>query len=120
MSGGGDSKSKKSKKEESSGLPGYMTEGPMVQPFMPGWDNMISNQLAAGGYGSAPDLLTYIQQFYSPMQVPGASPAPAPGGGGGGSGGGGSKSGGNGSGGFRLGQRANDMTHPNDMRLWGR
>lgn len=63
-------------------LPSYMTNTTTVQPFMPGWDNSLARQMAAGGFGSEPSLLAYMNQFYSPMQLPGgaapAAPTPAP------------------------------------------
>jgi hypothetical protein len=81
MSGGGSSKKKSSSsKKPEPAVPG---SGPMMtQPaFMPGNDNLLAQQLAAGGYGSVPDLLAMFQQTFTPMQVlntqPGAAPAPA-------------------------------------------
>ena len=71
MSGSGDSE----KKNDKNKLPSYMTEATTVQPFMPGWDNQIVDQLAKGGYGTAPDLRSYMNQFYSPMQLPGGAGA---------------------------------------------
>lgn len=41
-----------------------------VQPFMPGMDQTIANQLAAGFGGNPQDFLSAFSQVYSPMQVP--------------------------------------------------
>jgi hypothetical protein len=80
MSGGGSSKKKSSSsKKAEPAIPGT---GPMMtQPaFMPGNDNLLAQQLAAGGYGSVPDLLSMFQQTFTPLQVlntqPGAAPTP--------------------------------------------
>jgi hypothetical protein len=74
MSGGGSSKPKTTPKAaEPAPAP---TPGPTVQPFMPGMDNMLAQQLAAGGYGNVGDLLSYFQQIYSPMTMPGSNTAP--------------------------------------------
>lgn len=88
MSGGSSSGGKKSstKKDE----PAAPTPGPTVPAFMPGMDNMIAQQLQAGGYGNASDLLSYFQQLYSPMTLPGSNVVqggPAVGSGSGGTGG---------------------------------
>jgi hypothetical protein len=89
MSGGSSSGGKKTstKKDE----PAAPTPGPTVPAFMPGMDNMIAQQLQAGGYGNASDLLSYFQQLYSPMTLPGSNvvqggPAVGSGSGGGSSG----------------------------------
>jgi hypothetical protein len=79
MSGGGSSKPKTTPKAaEPAPAP---TPGPTVQPFMPGMDNMLAQQLAAGGYGNVGDLLSYFQNIYSPMTMPGSNTAPATSGG---------------------------------------
>lgn len=76
---GGSSKKSTSSKKEEPAIPG--TGAMMTQPaFLPGNDTMLAEQLAAGGYGSAPDLLAAFQQTFTPMQLldtrPGANPAP--------------------------------------------
>jgi hypothetical protein len=80
MSGGGSSKKKSEKKAEPA-IPGT---GPMMsQPaFMGDNQSLLAQQLAAGGYGSMPDLMQMLTQTFTPMQVlntqPGATPAPTP------------------------------------------
>jgi hypothetical protein len=76
MSGGGSSSKKKTTPKAAEPAPAP-TPGPTVQPFMPGMDNMLAQQLAAGGYGNVGDLLSYFQQIYSPMTMPGSNTAPA-------------------------------------------
>ena len=96
MPGGGSSKKKSSSKKDETPVPG--SSPLMTQPaFMPGNDSLLAQQLAAGGYGSVPDLLAMFQQTFTPMQIldtrPGATPTPTtppPGTGGGGGGTGGS------------------------------
>ena len=79
MSGGSSSKKSTPKKDEPSTIPGT---GPMMtQPaFMGDNQNMLAQQLAAGGYGTQPDLMAMLTQTFTPMQVlntqPGAAPAP--------------------------------------------
>lgn len=41
-----------------------------VDPFMPGMDQLLANQLAAGFGGSPQSYLTAFNQIYAPMQVP--------------------------------------------------
>lgn len=77
MSGDG-SKKKTDTSKKDEALPDYMTGTVTQQPFMPGWDNMLAQQLQAGGYGSTNDLLSQFQQIYTPMQVLDTNP-PAPG-----------------------------------------
>ena len=81
-----------SKKDTSS-----VTDRPTktVEPFMPGVDNMIAQQLAAGGYGSPETNLASLLQTYSPMQVPDYSQSAS-----GGSAGGSGSTGGSSSSGF--------------------
>jgi hypothetical protein len=75
MSGGGSSKPKTTPKAaEPAPAP---TPGPTVQPFMPGMDNMLAQQLSAGGYGNPGDLMSYFQNIYSPMTMPGSNTAPS-------------------------------------------
>ena len=77
MSGGGGSNKKKD-------TPATSPTQPMktVQPAMPGQLDMLAQQLAMGGYGQSPDILSYLNQFYSPMRIPdyspGAKPTPSP------------------------------------------
>jgi hypothetical protein len=73
MSGGGSSKPKTTPKKDE---PAPQTPGPTVQPFMPGMDNMLAQQLSAGGYGNPSDLLSYFQNIYAPMTMPGSNTAP--------------------------------------------
>ena len=79
MSGGSSGKKSTPKKDEPSAIPGT---GPMMtQPaFMGDNQNMLAQQLAAGGYGNMPDLMAMLTQTFTPMQVldtrPGAAPAP--------------------------------------------
>ena len=79
MSGGSSSKKKTEDKKAEPTIPGtgaMMTQ----QPFMGDNQNLLAQQLAAGGYGNVPDLLAMFQQTFTPMQVldtrPGATPAP--------------------------------------------
>lgn len=56
-----------------------------VQPFMPGFDQMIASQLQGGYGGNLQDILAAIQQVYRPMEVPNygqKKPGPWQGGGG--------------------------------------
>ena len=55
----------------------------MMPPFMPGFDNMLAQQLSQGFGGMPQDFLRAFSQTYSPMQMPpqsvappGAAPAP--------------------------------------------
>ncbi|XHB99351.1 hypothetical protein ABWH97_13890 [Nitratireductor sp. ac15] len=41
-----------------------------VDPFMPGMDQLLANQLAAGFGGTPQSYLTAFNQTYVPMQVP--------------------------------------------------
>ncbi len=82
MSGGGSSKSKP---KTSAATPSGPSPTQTVQPFMPGNDNALAAQLAAGFGGLPADFMAAFQQTYAPMQVPtGATyqPTPATGGGG--------------------------------------
>lgn len=80
MSGGGsDKKSNKKKDEPVTAIPGtgaMMTQ----QPFMPGMDQALAQQLAAGYGGDPSAYLAQLMQTYAPMQIldtrPGATPAP--------------------------------------------
>jgi len=79
---GGDSKPKTgTKKNEPTGaIPG--TSPLMTQPaFIGDNQNMLAQQLAAGGYGQVPDLMSMLNQTFTPMRVldtrPGAAPAPS-------------------------------------------
>lgn len=63
MSGG--SKSKASEGDKVQGPPTTS-----VQPFMPGMDQLLAGQLAAGFGGSPTSYLTGMNQYYAPMQVP--------------------------------------------------
>jgi hypothetical protein len=79
MSGGSSGGKKKSDKKAEPAIPGT---GPMMtQPaFMGDNQNLLAQQLAAGGYGSMPDIMQMLTQTFTPMQVlntqPGATPAP--------------------------------------------
>jgi len=80
MSGGGSDK-KKTKAKDEPAIPGT---GPMMtQPaFFGDNQNLLAQQLAAGGYGAEPDLMAMLTQMFTPMQIldtrPGATPAAAP------------------------------------------
>lgn len=41
-----------------------------VQPFMPGYENALAHQLAAGFGGAPQNYLNAFDQSYAPMQVP--------------------------------------------------
>jgi hypothetical protein len=81
MSGGGSSK-KSSSTPTKAAEPAIPGTGPMMtQPaFMGDNQNMLAQQLAAGGYGAQPDLMAMLTQTFTPMQVldtrPGATPPP--------------------------------------------
>lgn len=68
------------KKDEAKGTVPGTSPLMTVQPFIGDSQNMLAQQLAAGGYGQVPDLMSMLSQTYSPMQVldtrPGATPAP--------------------------------------------
>lgn len=83
MSGGGSSSKKKTEaKKAEPVIPGT---GPMMtqQPFMPGMDMALAQQLAAGYGGDPASFLAQFQQTYAPMQLldtrPGASGPGTPG-----------------------------------------
>lgn len=89
------------KKDEPTGtIPGT---GPMMtQPaFIGNNQNLLAQQIAAGGYGQVPDLMSMLTNTFTPMQIldtrPGAVTTPTtpttPTTGGGGSSGGGGKPG---------------------------
>jgi hypothetical protein len=81
MSGGSSGGKKTEKKKDEPAIPGT---GPMMsQPaFMGDNQSLLAQQLAAGGYGSMPDIMQMLTQTFTPMQVlntqPGATPTPAP------------------------------------------
>ena len=80
----GDDSNKKKKSSKAKDEPVIPGTGPMMtQPaFMGDNQNLLAQQLAAGGYGSMPDIMQMLTQTFTPMQVldtrPGATPAPAP------------------------------------------
>jgi hypothetical protein len=81
MGGSSGSSNTKPKKEEPSGtIPGT---GPMMtQPaFIGDNQNLLAQQLAAGGYGNVPDLMTMLSNTFTPMQIldtrPGAVATPS-------------------------------------------
>jgi hypothetical protein len=80
MSGGSSGGKKKS--EDKKAEPAIPGTGPMMtQPaFMGDNQSLLAQQLAAGGYGSMPDIMQMLTQTFTPMQVldtrPGATPAP--------------------------------------------
>ncbi len=64
---GGSSKKPAAKaKPKQEAAPVMMT----VDPFMPGMDQMLANQLSAGFGGSPQSYLSAFNQTYAPMQVP--------------------------------------------------
>lgn len=73
MSGGG---SKKKKEEEVT--PSEPMPTRTVQPFVGDNQNMLAQQLAAGGYGDIASILASFAQTYAPMNVPDYSPQPVP------------------------------------------
>lgn len=78
MSGGGSSSKKKTEaKKAEPVIPGT---GPMMtqQPFMPGMDMALAQQLAAGYGGDPASFLTQFQQTYAPMQLLDTRPGAAP------------------------------------------
>lgn len=67
------------KKDETTAIPG--TGAMMTQPaFIGDNQNMLAQQLAAGGYGNVPDLMSMLSQTFTPMQIldtrPGAVSTP--------------------------------------------
>jgi hypothetical protein len=81
MGGSSGSKPKTDTKtnEPTGTIPG--TSPLMTQPaFIGDNQNLLAQQLAAGGYGQVPDLIAMLSQTFTPMQVldtrPGAAPAP--------------------------------------------
>jgi hypothetical protein len=68
------------KKAAPTVIPG--TSPMMTQPaFMGNNQNLLAQQLSAGGYGSMPDLMQMLTQTFTPMQVLDTRtppPAPAP------------------------------------------
>jgi hypothetical protein len=85
MSGGGSSGKKKT--ETKAAEPAIPGTGPMMtQPaFMGDNQNMLAQQLAAGGYGNMPDIMAMLTQTFTPMQVldtrpvpPAPAPSPTP------------------------------------------
>ena len=79
MSGGGSSK-KKSSTTAAQNEPSIPGTGPMMtQPaFMGDNQNMLAQQLAAGGYGNMPDIMAMLTQTFTPMQVLDTRPVPPP------------------------------------------
>ena len=77
--------SKKSTTPSAAATPAPQQATMTMQPFMPGMQQALADQLGAG-YGQSPnDLMTYLSSIYKPMQVPDYSakpttttPAPAP------------------------------------------
>lgn len=58
--------------------PAATTRPTMTVPgAMPGQLDALSAQLAAGYGQSQPDILSLLNQYYSPMQLPDYSPQPA-------------------------------------------
>ena len=74
---GSDKKSSKPKTGTTAAAP---QPSMTVQPFMPGMDQALAQQLSAGFGGAPADFLAAFQQSYAPMQVPTNAvytPAPA-------------------------------------------
>src|SRR5690606_1571490 len=65
MSGGSGSKKKKAADEPAKEMATYQQAA-----FMPGFDTMIADQLAQGGYGSPDSLLAAFEPIFTPMTVP--------------------------------------------------
>jgi hypothetical protein len=68
MSGGSSGGKKKS--EDKKAEPAIPGTGPMMtQPaFMGDNQSLLAQQLAAGGYGSMPDIMQMLTQTFTPMQ----------------------------------------------------
>ena len=66
----GDSSSKSSSKKKTEPATGAPQPGTTVQPFMPGNDIALAQQLAMGYGGNPADFMAAFQQTYAPMQVP--------------------------------------------------
>lgn len=41
-----------------------------IQPFMPGMQNMLAQQIAGGFGGNPQDMMAYMNQLYAPMNLP--------------------------------------------------
>jgi len=69
MPGGGSKPKTQTKTNEPKGsIPG--TSPLMTQPaFIGDNQNMLAQQIAAGGYGQVPDLMSMLNQTFTPMQV---------------------------------------------------
>ena len=74
MSGGDDKK--KSKKQNEPTTPAQATY--QQSAFLPGWDNSIAQQLAAGGYGDANSLMAAFAPIFTPMAIPDYRPGATP------------------------------------------
>ena len=70
MSGGGSSGSKSSGGKSDKNKPEPPQPGTTVQPFTPGMDVALAQQLAMGYGGNPQDFMAAFQQTYAPMQVP--------------------------------------------------
>lgn len=93
MSGGGGSKKKSSPKDKTSdAVPAYLGGGvnTTFPQAMPGQLEAIAAQLSAGYGKPQATNMAFLDNLYSPMNVP-MLPAPSPGGGGGGGGSGSSQ-----------------------------
>lgn len=49
----------------------YSPNAKMVQPFMPGQQGLLAQQLSAGGYGTVDQNMGLLDQWTSPMKLPG-------------------------------------------------
>jgi hypothetical protein len=65
MSGGG--KKTAATKAEAKPSP---VQYQQIQPFMPGMQNMLAQQLTGGFGGNPQDLMAYMNQLYAPMNMP--------------------------------------------------
>ena len=70
--------SKKSTTDNAAATPTPQQATMTMPAFMPGMQQALADQLAAG-YGQQPaDLMTYLSSIYKPMTVPDYSAQPAP------------------------------------------
>ncbi len=49
----------------------YSPTAKTVQPFMPGQQGLLAQQLSAGGYGTVDQNMGLLDQWTSPMKLPG-------------------------------------------------
>ena len=71
MSGGGGSSSKKKTTTAAPTASPLIPAAQTYQPFMPGFENMLAQQLSAGygGGGGAPDFMSMLTNMYKPVTL---------------------------------------------------